>query len=229
MVTNLPDSRRIDVPPALAVGGIAALVIVALVALVGWIIGLFGSEEPASAAPDASDLTAGTCAAGLPQPTWVPDVVTGVAVECPEAISARIGYLASTDHIGTWVVYSLSGDANAEALPGSAPETWNRADTDSGAIHPAASIMFVAYPGADEISEELHGANVTVDSVDLEDGPSARLTRVDNNGYGPVRLEWTDDDGSYLLLTVVGRTPAGRAGPTVDELIRMASSVAPQG
>ena len=56
--------------------------------------------------------------------------------------------------------------------------------------------MFVAYPGADEISEELHGANVTVDSVDLEDGPSARLTRVDNNGYGPVRLEWTDDDGS---------------------------------
>jgi hypothetical protein len=49
---------------------------------------------------------------------------------------------------------------------------------------------------------------------------------VDNNGYGPVRLEWTDDVGSYLLLATVGRTPTQSAGPTVAELVRIADSVA---
>ena len=49
---------------------------------------------------------------------------------------------------------------------------------------------------------------------------------MDNNGFGPVRLEWSDDAGSYLLLSTIGRTPTGNAGPAVAELIRMADSIA---
>jgi hypothetical protein len=42
--------------------------------------------------------------------------------------------------------------------------------------------------------------------------------------FGPVRVEWTDDDGSYVLLTVLGRTPDGRSGVEVEGRLRMAGS-----
>ncbi|WP_125778211.1 hypothetical protein [Antribacter gilvus] len=227
VVTHNPRSHRRLPRPELMIGIGVGLIVVLLVVVVIMSVQALGDDEPV-VRTDASALTDGTCAEGLAQPTWVPAAVLDATVECPDEIASRIGYLSATDRLGTWVVYSLDGVENAEALPGDPADRWSRADAEAGAIHPATTIVFVVYPGATEISEKLRGQNLIISDTDLGEGRTARLTRVDNNGYGPVRLEWADDDGSYLLLSVVGRTADGRSGPTVEELVRMAESVNPE-
>lgn len=227
VVTHNPGTHRRAPRPEAMLGLGIGLIVVLLVIVVVMSVRALGDDKDV-VRPDASVLTVGTCAEGLAQPTWVPPAVTVATVECPQGISGRIGFLSATDQLGTWVIYSLDGVANAESLPGTPAGGWSRADAEAGAIHPATTIVFVVYPGATETSEKLRGQNLVISDQELDNGRTARLTRVDNNGYGPVRLEWTDDDGSYVLLSVIGRTADGRSGPTVDELVRMAGSVNPE-
>ncbi|WP_369369757.1 hypothetical protein AB1046_13160 [Promicromonospora sp. Populi] len=223
MVTTIEEPR---IRPEWLIGGAVTLLGAIVILVVTLVIGA-GEEEPVITPADATELTAGTCAADLRQPHWVPEDVLHAVAECPAEISAGIGRTTAEDHLGTWIVYSLDGPENAETFRGGPGLSWPEEEVRSGAYHPAATITYVAYPGSQELAEELSGDNVTVEWRDLqESGLEARVTRVDNNGFGPVRLEWTDDAGSYLLLGILGRTPTGSAGPTIAELIRIADSVA---
>lgn len=226
-MTMITDYRRATRRNEMILGGAVALVVVlAVVAATLLITRRDDAAPPADDVADARELTADTCAAGYRQPTWVPDGVMRAAVSCPEDIARRIGDSTSPDRLGAWIVYDLHDAPNEETLPGAAPDTWPQDEVRSGAIHPATTITFVAYPGSQELAPELGGETVHVDRLDLPEGGDARVTQVDNNGFGPVRVEWTDDDGSYLLLTVLGRTPDGRSGVGVEDLLRMAGSLA---
>ncbi|MBO0611277.1 hypothetical protein [Myceligenerans salitolerans] len=227
-MTMITDYRKATRRNELVLGGAVGLVVVLAVVAVTLLITMGGEPEPPpEGAPDARELTADTCAAGLRQPAWVPEGVMRAQVACPEDISRRVGDSTSPDRLGTWIVYDLHGPANEETVPGAAPGSWPQAEVESGAIHPATTITYVAYPGSEKLSSELGGGTVEVAWMDFpEGGGDARVTRVENNGYGPVRVEWTDDGGSYLLLTVLGRTPDGRSGVGVEDLLRMAGSLA---
>ncbi|GAA1860816.1 hypothetical protein [Myceligenerans crystallogenes] len=208
-------------------GGVVGVVVVLVVVFVTILVTSGGGEAPATEPDaDARRLTAGTCAAKLRQPAWVPETVMRADVACPEQISRKLGDSASPDRLGTWVVYDLHGPANEELLPGAAPGLWPDAEVASGAIHPATTITYVAYPGSDSLTEELGGDTLRIEWQDFpQGGGEARVTQVENNGYGPLRVEWTDEQGSYLLLTVRGRTPDGRSGASAEELLRMAGSL----
>lgn len=223
MVTTIDEAR---IRPEWLLGGAVTLLGAIIIVVVTLLLGS-REDEPVVAPADAAELTAGSCAADLRQPHWVPEDVRRAVAECPADISAGIGRTTAEDHLGTWITYTLDGEENAETFPGGPGPAWPEDDVRAGAYHPAATIVYVAYLGSEELSDELSGDNVTVEWEELaESGRDVRVTRVDNNGYGPVRLEWTDDVGSYLLLATVGRTPTGSAGPTVGELIRIADSVA---
>lgn len=223
MVTTIDEPR---IRPEWLLGGAVTLLGAIIIVVVTLVLGS-GEEEPVVAPADATDLTVGTCAEDLRQPHWVPDDVRRAVAECPADISAGIGRTTAEDHLGTWITYPLDGEVNAETFRGGPGPGWPADDVRAGAYHPASAILYVAYPDSTELSDELSGDTVTVEWQKLaESGGDARVTRVDNNGYGPVRVEWTDDVGSYLLLATVGRTPTGSAGPTVAELVRIADSVA---
>lgn len=223
MVTTIEEPR---IRPEWLLGGAVTLVGAIIIIVVTLMLG-GREEEPVVTPADATELTAGTCAEDLRQPHWVPETVQRAVVECPADISAGIGRTTAEDHLGTWIVYPLNGAENEETFRGVPGLSWPEEEVRAGAYHPASAITYVAYPGSAELSDELSGDNVLVERQDLtESGREVRVTRVDNNGFGPVRLEWTDDAGSYLLLSTIGRTPTGNAGPTVPELIRMADSVA---
>lgn len=223
MVTTIEEPR---IRPEWLVGGALTLLAAIVIIVVTLVVGA-GEPEPVVVPADADELTAGTCAADLRQPHWVPDDVRHAVAECPADISAGIGRTTAEDHLGTWITYMLDGPENAETFRGGPGSAWPDGDVRAGDYHPAASVVYVAYLDSAELADELSGDNVTVEWEALtESGLDVRVTRVDNNGYGPVRLEWTDDVGSYLLLGTVGRTPTGSAGATVPELIRMADSVA---
>ncbi len=223
MVTTIEEPK---IRPEWLLGGAITLLGAIIIIVVTMVIGS-GEDEPVVVPADATELTSGTCAEDLRQPHWVPDAVRHAVAECPADISAGIGRTTAEDHLGTWITYTLDGAENAEAFRGGPGLAWPEEEVRSGAYHPASAITYVTYPGSAELSEELSGDNVTVEQQDLqESGLEARVTRVDNNGFGPVRVEWTDDAGSYLLLATLGRTSTGTAGPTVAELIRIADSVA---
>lgn len=223
MVTTVDEPR---IRPEWLFGGAVTLLGAIIIIVVTLVLGS-GEDEPVVAPTDAAELTAGTCAEDLRQPHWVPETVRRAVVECPAEISAGIGRTTAEGHLGTWIVYPLDGAENEETFPGGPGTAWPEDEVRAGAYHPASAITYVAYEGSQELSEELSGDNVLVEQEDLaESGLEVRVTRVDNNGFGPVRLEWADDTGSYLLLAVLGRTPTGNAGPTVAELIRVADSVA---
>ncbi|MFI9486874.1 hypothetical protein ACIG47_10825 [Promicromonospora sp. NPDC052451] len=223
MVTTIEEPR---IRPEWLLGGAVTLLGAIIIVVVTLVLGA-GEEEPVVEPVDATELTAGTCAEDLRQPHWVPEDVRRAVAECPADISARIGRTTAEDHLGTWITYLLDGDENAETLDGGPGPAWPEDDVRAGAYHPASAIVYVAYPGSTELADELSGDTVTVEWAELaESGRDARVTRVDNNGFGPVRVEWTDDAGSYLLLATLGRTPEGSSGPTVAELVRIADSVA---
>ncbi|GAB3164431.1 hypothetical protein GCM10027059_20540 [Myceligenerans halotolerans] len=224
----ITDYRRSTRRNELILGGAVGLVVVLAVVAVTLLITMRDNADPdPDPGTDARELTADTCAAGSRQPSWVPDTVMRADVACPEDISRRVGDSTSPDRLGTWIVYDLHGAANEETVPGAAPGAWPEDEVESGAIHPATTITYVAYLGSEKLVPELGGETIQVEWMDFpEGGGDARVTRVENNGYGPVRVEWTDDDGSYLLLTVLGRTPDGRSGVEVEELLRMAGSLA---
>lgn len=223
----ITDYRKATRRNELIVGGAVGLFVVLAVVAVTLLITMRDDAEPApEGIPDARELTADTCAADQRQPAWVPDSVMRADVACADDIARRVGDITSPDRLGTWIVYDLHGVPNEETLPGAAPGTWPEAEVESGAIHPSTTIVFVAYPGSEELAPELSGEMLQVGRHDFPDGDGdARVTQVDNNGFGPVRVEWTDDDGSYLLLTVLGRTPEGRSGVEVEDLLRMAGSL----
>ena len=223
VVTTIEEPR---IRPEWLLGGAVTLLGAIIIIVVTLVIGA-GEDEPSVVPADATELTAGTCAEDLRQPHWVPDAVRRAVAECPADISAGIGRTTAEDHLGTWITYTLDGAENAETFRGGPGLAWPEEEVRSGAYHPASAITYVAYPGSAELSGELSGDSVAVETQDLkESGQDVRVTRVDNNGFGPVRLEWTDDAGSYVLLATIGRTPTGNAGPTVAELIRIADSVA---
>jgi hypothetical protein len=223
VVTSIEEPR---IRPEWLLGGAVTLLGAIVIIVVTLVLGS-GEEEPVVTPADATELTAGTCAEDLRQPHWMPDSVRRAVVECPADISAGIGRTTAEDHLGTWIVYPLDGAENQETFRGGPGPAWPEDEVRSGAYHPASAITYVAYPGSAELSDEMSGDNVMVEWVDLaESGLDARVTRVDNNGFGPVRVEWSDDAGSYLLLGTMGRTPTGGSGPTVAELIRIADSVA---
>jgi hypothetical protein len=223
VVTTIEEPK---IRPEWLLGGAVTLLGAIIIIVVTLVIGA-GEDEPVVDPADATELTAGTCAEDLRQPHWVPDAVRRAVAECPADISAGIGRTTAEDHLGTWITYTLGGAENADTFRGGPGLAWPEEEVRSGAYHPASTITYVTYPGSAELSDELSGDSVTVETQDLpETGQDVRVTRVDNNGFGPVRLEWTDDVGSYLLLATVGRTPTGNAGPTVAELIRIADSVA---
>lgn len=223
MVTTIEEPR---IRPEWLLGGAVTLLGAIIIIVVTLILGA-REDEPVVTPVDATELTAGTCAEDLRQPHWVPEAVERAKAECPADISAAIGRTTAEDHLGTWIIYPLEGDDNGETFDGVPGLSWPEDEVRSGAYHPASAITYVAYPGSTELSGELSGDNVTVEWSDLADsGREARVTRVDNNGFGPVRVEWTDDEGSYLLLGTMGRTPEGGSGPTIAELLRIADSVA---
>lgn len=223
MVTTIEEPR---IRPEWLLGGAITLLGAIIIIVVTLIIGS-REDEPVVTPADATALTAGSCAEDLRQPHWVPENVGRAVAECPADISAGIGRTTAEDHLGTWIIYPLDGAENAETFRGGPGPAWPEDEVRAGAYHPASTITYVAYPGSEELSEELSGDNVTVEWEGLEEsGRDVRVTRVDNNGYGPVRLEWTDDSGSYLLLGTIGRTPTGSAGPTLAQLKRIADSVA---
>lgn len=209
-------------------GGIVGVVVVLAVVLVTILVTAGGDETPAEKpGADARQLTADTCAAKLRQPTWVPESVMRAEAACPEDIADKLGDSAAPDRLGTWVVYDLHGPQNEESLPGAAPGLWPDAEIASGAIHPATTITYVAYPGSEAMTQELGGDTIRIEWHRFpQGGGEARVTQVENNGYGPLRVEWKDEKGSYLLLTVRGRTPDGRSGASAEELLRMAGSLA---
>ncbi|MBL0885555.1 hypothetical protein [Myceligenerans indicum] len=223
----ITDYRRATRRNELILGGAVGLVVVLAVVAVTLLITLrHDAEPPPEGAPDARELTAESCAADQRQPAWVPDGVTRADAACPEDIARRLSDSMSPDRLGTWIVYDLHGAANEDTIPRAAPGSWPQAEVESGAIHPATTITYVTYPGSEELTDELDGDTVSVERLDFpQGGGDARVTRVENNGFGPVRVEWTDDAGSYLLLTVLGRTPDGRSGVEVDDLLRMAGSL----
>lgn len=223
MVTTIEEPR---IRPEWLLGGAVTLLGAIIIIVVTLVLGA-REDEPVVSPADAAELTAGTCAEDLRQPHWVPETVGRAVVECPADISAGMGRTTAEDHLGTWITYLLDGAENEETFRGRPGPAWPEEDVRAGAYHPASAITYVAYPGSAELSDELAGDNVMVEWQDLtESRLEARVTRVDNNGFGPVRIEWTDDDGSYLLLAILGRTPTGSAGPTVAELTRMADTVA---
>jgi hypothetical protein len=226
-MTMITDYRTATKRNELILGGAVGLVVVLAVVAVTLLITMRGDAEPPPGdAPDARELTASTCAADARQPAWVPDAVMRAAAACPEDISRRVGDTTSPDRLGTWIVYDLHGAANEETVPGAAPGAWPQNEVESGAIHPATTITFVAYAGSEKLSGELGGGTLEIAWMGFpESSGKARVTRVENNGFGPVRVEWTDDDGSYVLLTVLGRTPDGRSGVEVEDLLRMAGSL----
>jgi hypothetical protein len=223
VVTTIDEPR---IRPEWLLGGAVTLLGAIIIIVVTLVLGA-REDEPVVTPVDATELTAGTCAEDLRQPRWVPETVGRAVVECPADISAGIGRTTAEDHLGTWISYPLDGAENEETFRGGPGGAWPEDEVRAGAYHPLSAITYVAYPGSAELSDELSGDNVMVETEDLTDsGLTVRVTRVDNNGFGPVRLEWSDDEGSYLLLSTIGRTPTGNAGPTVAELIRIADSVA---
>ncbi|GAB4086700.1 hypothetical protein GCM10028784_33300 [Myceligenerans cantabricum] len=227
-MTMITDYRKATRRNELILGGAVGLVVVLAVIAVTFAVTMRDDQDPqAEETADARRLTEETCAADLRQPTWVPDGVMRAVVSCPEDISSRLDDSTSPDRLGTWIVYDLHGAQNEETVPGAAPGSWPEDEVASGAIHPATTITYVAYPGSEALTGELSGDTVEIEWLEFpEGGGDARVTRVENNGFGPVRVEWTDEGGSYVLLTVLGRTPEGRSGVPVDDLLQMAGSLA---
>ncbi|HXD61164.1 MAG TPA: hypothetical protein VN619_04475 [Lacisediminihabitans sp.] len=166
-------------------------------------------------------------ASALPQPTWTPPIVSAVAVECPTDIvngvpgqEAAASTLA-TSHVGTMIAYSLSGLANQETLQPA--EAMTEAGILSGHYHPATAIQLIVYPDPGAIDTGVSGPGITVSKVRLDNGFTALVTQ-GSNGYGTIRIAWTDNVRSYLLMTTVMKTDSGPSGANLADMVRMAGS-----
>jgi hypothetical protein len=83
--------------------------------------------------------------------------------------------------------------------------------------------VFVTWPHT-VTSEDLGDGVVTV-MRSLTSGVTARVTTMPD-GWGPIRVEWTMGDRSYLLLTTHSLTDQVPTGVPTKELLAMAGSVA---
>ena len=182
------------------------------------------TAQPVVAVPNT---TATSCdAESLPKPAWTPPIVSAVTVQCPgdgasRAPSQVVG--APTGHTGSVIAYSLSGVANQETLQPA--ESMTAAGIASGSYHPATDIELVVYPDPDAIDTGVSGAGISVSNVQLANGFKALVTQ-GSNGYGAIRVAWTDGKLSYLLMTTVMKTDSGTSGATAVDMIRMAGSIA---
>ena len=180
------------------------------------------STNPSGATAGPTEGTA-SCLSGVSQPSWQPAIVASSTVECPPGSAGSTAGATSTGDTGnvaTLIEYKLSGAANQESLSSdpTVVSPTGQAETD---------ITFISYPVADYLDPIDRGDSVegiTVSTVRLSSGFDARLSQ-GSNGYGAVRVAWTDRKHSYLLLTTNYKTASGTSGPTVDDMIRMAGSV----
>ena len=167
-----------------------------------------------------------SCDAGsLPKPAWAPPTVSAVTVQCPSDIaggapSQAVG--APTGHVGSVIAYSLSGASNQETLQPA--ESMTAAGIASGSYHPAAGIELIIYPDAGAIDTGVSGAGISVSNVQLANGFKALVTQ-GSNGYGAIRVAWTDGKRSYLLMTTVMKTDSGTSGASAADMIKMAGSI----
>jgi hypothetical protein len=191
------------------------------------------ASSPSSASPTASSAATeasrvpgaggASCLSDLFQPTWQPSIVASSNVECPPALSESAvseTFSATRGYAATVIEYKLSGPANQEVLstdPNVVSAT-GQAETD---------ITFTSYPVAnyfDPIDTAGSVEGIDVSTIKLSNGFDARLSK-GTNGYGAVRVAWTDGKHSYLLLTTNYKTVSGTSGPSVDDMVKMAGSV----
>jgi hypothetical protein len=178
------------------------------------------STSPAGAGMPTAEAGAASCLSDVSQPSWRPAIVVSLNVVCPPAAAGSAIDTTSApnaSHVGTIIEYKLSGAANQESLSSDpdAVSPTGQAETD---------ITFVSYPDANAIDRGDGGEGIDVSTVRLSNGFDARLSQ-GSNGYGAVRVAWSDGKHSYLLLTTNYKTVSGTSGPSVDDMIKMAGSV----
>jgi hypothetical protein len=177
-----------------------------------------------------TSLTEVTCAQVAPSPAWLPPQVTATAISCvgpsagpPTRSPSREQAFANTPDqpvspaTGQTVritQYTLAGAANASTIA---------RDYSSG--HPATTILLMTYVGVTSLSPALQDQYTNTTTMTLPSGVVARLTTM-TNGYGPIRIEWTQGSNSYLLLSVHGITAEGVSGVPTDDLLKIAGSIA---
>lgn len=181
-----------------------------------------------NAVPKSSPPSSSCDASALPQPSWTPPVVSAVAVECPTDIvksapgqGIAAASTLTTGHVGTMIAYSLSGLANQETLQRA--EAMTEAGILSGRYHPATAIQLIVYPDPGAIDTGVSGPGITVSKVQLDNGFTALVTQ-GSNGYGAIRIAWTDNTRSYLLMTTVMKTDSGLSGASMADMVKMAGS-----
>lgn len=119
------------------------------------------------------------------------------------------------------IAYSLSGLANQETLQRA--EAMTEAGILSGRYHPATAIQLIVYPDPGAIDTGVSGPGITVSKVQLDNGFTALVTQ-GSNGYGAIRIAWTDNTRSYLLMTTVMKTDSGLSGASMADMVKMAGS-----
>jgi len=160
----------------------------------------------------------------IPMPQWIPEVVNGSTImDCDRFYN---GSIESGVPDSVIVNYTLKSAVNQSSIPeGLDWKTVTDEDATSGKLHPATEIQYIIWNKPDLIDNDgICNEYMTCKQLTLPNGLNARLATF-YTGYGPIRLEWSDGEWSYLLLTENNFTNEGVSGPRIDDLTKIAGSI----
>lgn len=120
---------------------------------------------------------------------------------------------------GARYAYSLAGDANQSTIT-------DEAIAAGELVHPETEILVSFNPSMTEFPEFIREEDEFFDVREVTIGDAKGLLTTPKNGLGAHRVDWISADGYHVVLEDRMRTKWGVSGVEVDELMKIAESVA---
>jgi hypothetical protein len=197
-----------------AVGGVAALAVLAGVAL-GVSLTRADPAGPATLIPAASSSPAASTAPSARftgKPSWLPS-------------GSRLVNSAHTPANLTYLFYSLPGDANANNIPVGGATEQNYAS-----IHPATEISIISTlnsgsAAANPTADAPALAGQTVETVNVTGHPATLTYPSDPTRPGVVQVQWLARGTLWTVRCPRGHTPDGLSGVGARDILHIAESL----
>jgi len=117
--------------------------------------------------------------------------------------------------------YRIDGPANANTIPPGGPTAEN-----ATTVHPDTTIDITFNPNVVSLPPVPTQPRYYLSRTITIAGNSA-LVSIPKNGYGAFRIDWVDPAGYHVIMCDRLKTPDGRSGVPMNDLIHMARSLYP--
>jgi hypothetical protein len=198
--------------------GVATLLILGgTVAAVGSVRGGHSRPLPPTETPTPSPAPTAANATTSVYPTWLPEGVTYAGYETMQPTSGLNpqNYVLAIAH--SW--YSIDGPANARTIPPGGITAQN-----ATTVHPATTVDITFNPNTTNMPPvPADPAFFLRDTVRINGNRGVASTP--KNGYGAFRIDWVDAAGYHSVMCDRLKTPEGRSGLPMDDLLHIARSL----